>query len=119
MNEPIKKVDEKDFERFVLQSEKPVLVDFWAAWCGPCRALAPIVEAVADQYAESVLVVKLNVDENPNIAQRYGIRGIPTLILFQQGEEKKRIIGVVDQDEISRNINPHINNVSDNVTMKE
>ena len=119
MNEHIKNVNENDFERVVLQSEKPVLVDFWAAWCGPCRTLGPTVEAVADQYAQSVRVVKLNVDENPNIAQRYGIRGIPTLILFQQGEEKERIVGVVDQDEISRNINPHINNVSDNVTMKE
>ena len=119
MNEHNKNVNENDFERVVLQSEKPVLVDFWAAWCGPCRTLGPTVEAVADQYAESVRVVKLNVDENPNIAQRYGIRGIPTLILFQQGEEKERIVGVVDQDEISRTINPHINNGSDNVTMKE
>jgi len=119
MNEPIKKVDEKDFERFVLRSEKPVLVDFWAAWCGPCRALAPIVEAVADQYAESLSVVTLNVDRNPTVAQRYGIRGIPTLILFHQGEEKERIVGVVDQDEISRTINPHISNVSNSMMMKQ
>src|SRR5262245_55688028 len=111
MNEPIKKVDERDFERVVLQSGKPVLVDFWAAWCGPCRMLGQTVEAVAGQYAESVRVVKLNVDENPNIAQCYGIRGMPTLILFQQGEEKERIVGVVDQDEIFRTINPHINAV--------
>jgi len=119
MNEPIKKVDEKDFERFVLRSEKPVLVDFWAAWCGPCRALAPIVEAVADQYAESLSVVTLNVDRNPTVAQRYGIRGIPTLILFHQGEEKERIVGVVDQDEISWTINPHINAVPNSMTVKE
>ena len=117
MNEHITKVNENDFERVVLQSEKPVLVDFWAAWCGPCRTLAPIVDAVADQYAESIRVVKLNVDENPNIAQRYGIRGIPTLILFQQGEEKVRIVGVVDQNKISRTIGPHVDGATNSMTI--
>ena len=112
MNEHIKKVNNNDFERVVLQSEQPVLVDFWAEWCGPCRALAPILEGVSGQYADSLRVVKLNVDEAPSVAQRYGIRGIPTLILFQQGEERARIVGAVDQGEISRTINPHINTVS-------
>src|SRR5262245_43247105 len=119
MNEHNKNVNENDFERVVLQSEKPVLVDFWAAWCGPCRTLGPTVEAVADQYAESIRVVKLNVDENPNIAQRYGIRGIPTLILFQQGEEKERIVGVVDQNEISRTIGRHVDGAANSMTMKK
>lgn len=119
MSEHTKNVNENDFERVVLQSEKPVLVDFWAAWCGPCRTLGPTVEAVADQYAESVRVVKLNVDENPNIAQRYGIRGIPTLILFQQGEEKERIVGVVDQDEISQTIGPHVDRAANSMTIRK
>jgi thioredoxin 1 len=119
MNEHTKKVNENDFEQVVLQSEKPVLVDFWAEWCGPCRALAPIVESVAEEYAESLRVVKLNVDEGPTVAQRYGIRGIPTLILFWKGEEKERIVGVVDQSEISRIINRHVNAASDSTAMKE
>src|SRR5262245_17367041 len=119
MNEHTKKVNENDFERVVLQSEKPVLVDFWAEWCGPCRALAPIVEAVAEEYSESLCVVKLNVDEGPTVGQRYGIRGIPTLILFWEGEEKERIVGVVDQSEISRIINRHVNAASNSTAMKE
>ena len=119
MNEHTKKVNDNDFEQVILQSEKPVLVDFWAEWCGPCRALAPIVESVAEEYAESLRVVKLNVDEGPTVTQRYGIRGIPTLILFWEGEEKERIVGVVDQSEISRTINRHVNSGSNSTAMKE
>ena len=104
MSEYVKEVNEGTFEQVVLQSEKPVLVDFWAEWCGPCRALAPIVEAVAEEYAKSARVVKLNVDESPTVTQRYGIQGIPTLILFQEGKEKERMVGVVGRDKISRTI---------------
>jgi thioredoxin 1 len=118
MSEYVKEVNQSDFERVVLQSEKPVLVDFWAEWCGPCRTLAPIVEAVAEQYAKSVSVVKLNVDESATVAQCYGIRGIPTLILFQEGEEKERIVGVVNQNEISRTINRHVNGASNGMSME-
>ncbi|MGH7771798.1 MAG: thioredoxin [Candidatus Binatia bacterium] len=101
MSEYIEDVTDGSFERDVLESERPVLVDFWAEWCRPCRTLAPIVETVAKQYAGVADVVKLNVDENPSITQRYGIQGIPTLILFQDGEERERIIGVVGREEIS------------------
>jgi thioredoxin 1 len=89
MSEYVREVSEGAFEQVVLQSEKPVLVDFWAQWCRPCRELAPIVEAVAERYAKSARVVKVNVDESPTVAQRCGIQGIPTLILFQEGEEKE------------------------------
>jgi thioredoxin 1 len=108
MSEHINEVNESNFERVVLQAKKPVLVDFWAAWCGPCRALAPIVEAIAEQYGEAAHVFKLNVDGSPAIAKRYGIQGIPTLILFQAGLEKERIIGVVSQEKISRTIDRYI-----------
>ena len=108
MSEYVREVNEGNFAQVVLQSKTPTLVDFWAAWCGPCRALAPIVEAVAEQYAKSARVVKLNVDESPTVTQRYGIQGIPTLILFQEGEEKERIVGVVSQEKISRTIEAHI-----------
>jgi thioredoxin 1 len=102
MSEHIKEVNEDDFEQVVLQSDTPVLVDFWAEWCAPCRALAPIVETVAKQYAGTARVVKLNVDDNPSITQRYGVQGIPTLILFQDGQEEQRIIGVTSQHTISQ-----------------
>ena len=110
----IKDTTTQTFVKDVIEESKrqPVLVDFWAEWCGPCRALAPKLEGVSGQYADSLRVVKLNVDEAPSVAQRYGIRGIPTLILFQQGEERARIVGAVDQGEISRTINPHITTVS-------
>ena len=108
MSKNVREVNEGNFAEVVLQSETPMLVDFWAAWCGPCRALAPIVEAVAEQYAKSARVVKLNIDESPTVTQRYGIQGIPTLILFQEGEEKERIVGVVSREKISRTIEAYI-----------
>jgi thioredoxin 1 len=104
MSEYVTKLTESNFEQVVLQSEKPVLVDFWAEWCGPCRALAPVVEAIAEQYAGPARVVKLNVDDHPSVAQRYRIQAIPTLILFQGGEEKDRIIGAASKDQIARAI---------------
>jgi thioredoxin 1 len=112
MSEYIKEVNENNFEQVVLQSKQPVLVDFWAEWCAPCRTLAPIVETVATQYASHVQIAKLNVDDCPTITQRYGIQGIPTLILFQDGEERQRIIGVVSKEEISRTIEGHVSAVS-------
>ena len=101
MSDRVREVTDKSFEHEVLESEKPVLVDFWAAWCGPCRMLAPTVEAIAEQYSESAQVVKLNVDDNPTTAAAYGIRGIPTLILFSGGKEVERVIGGTSKELIS------------------
>src|ERR1044071_8882729 len=100
MNESVKEVSDSSFEHQVLQSEKPVLVDFWAEWCGPCRMLAPTVEAIAEQYSESASVVKLNVDDNPSTTRAYGIKGIPTLILFSEGKEVERVIGAASKESI-------------------
>ena len=86
---------EETFAREVLDSDRPVLVDFWAAWCGPCRALSPIVEELAAEFEGRVKVGKLNVDDNPGVAGRYGIRSIPTLLVFQQGNLADSVIGVV------------------------
>ncbi len=107
MSEHVSEVSDSSFERDVLQSETPVLVDFWAAWCAPCRMLAPTVEAVAEKYAGNARVVKLNVDENPSISQRYGIKGIPTLILFKGGKEEERVVGATSKEAISRMIDKH------------
>lgn len=107
MNSHIEEVNDDNFARVVLDSERPVLVDFWAQWCGPCRALAPIVEAVAEQYAGSAQVVKLNVDDNPSVVEKYRIQAIPTLIVFRDGEEKKRILGAVSREQIARAIDAH------------
>ncbi len=112
MSEYTQDVTDSSFEQVVLQSNRPVLVDFWAEWCGPCRVLAPTVEAVAEQYAGDARVVKLNVDDSPAITQRYGVQGIPTLILFKDGEEKERIIGVVSKEAISRTIDEHVGGAS-------
>jgi thioredoxin 1 len=104
MSEFVKEVSDSSFEEDVLGSSKPVLVDFWAQWCTPCRMLAPTVEAVAQQYSETANVVKLNVDDNPSTAQRYGIKGIPTLILFREGKEVERVVGATSKESITRMI---------------
>ena len=108
MSEYVREVNERDLDRVMLKSKTPMLVDFWAEWCGPCRTLAPIVEAIAEQYGEAARVFKLNVDDSPAVVQRYGIEGIPTLILFQDGVEKERILGVASQEKISRTIDRYI-----------
>jgi thioredoxin 1 len=108
MSKYVREVNEHDFDQVVLQSKTPVLVDFWAEWCGPCRTLAPIVEAVAEQYASTARVVKLNVDDNPSVMERYRVEAIPTLILFQDGEEKDRIIGAVSKETIARAVEPRV-----------
>ena len=104
MSERAREVTDNSFDQEVLQSNKPVLVDFWAPWCGPCRMLAPTVEAIAEQYSESASVVKLNVDDNPSTAAAYGIRGIPTLILFSGGREVERVVGATSEESIARMI---------------
>ena len=91
MSESVREMNERDFDQVVLKSRTPVLVDFWADWCGPCRALAPIVELAAKQYAGAAHIFKLNVDDSPAVVERYGIQAIPTLILFQDGVEKDRV----------------------------
>src|SRR5262245_14772440 len=101
MSESVKDLNESDFDQAVLQSEKLVLVDFWAQWCRPCRALAPIIETIAEQYAGTARVLKLNIDDNPSVLQRYRIQVLPTLILFEDGKEKDRIIGAASRDRIA------------------
>lgn len=97
-------VTDDNFEEEVIQSQLPVLVDFWAAWCGPCRAIAPVVKNLAEKYSGKLKVAKMNVDENPQTPGKYGIMSIPTLILFKQGKEVERIIGYHAQPELESKI---------------
>lgn len=101
-------ITDSNFETDVLGSDKPVLVDFWAEWCGPCRMIAPTVEAIAEEYQGKAGVYKMNVDENMNVPQQYGIRGIPTLILFKGGQEQERIVGAVTREAITRVIEKYV-----------
>jgi len=93
--------NDSDFEADVINSDKPALVDFWAEWCGPCKMIAPLLSEAADEYADSMSVVKLNVDQNPNIAQKFGIRSIPTLILFKDGAVQAQKLGAMSKSQLT------------------
>ncbi|MPN51785.1 Thioredoxin [bioreactor metagenome] len=101
-------MDASKFDTDVLQADLPVLVDFWAEWCGPCRMVGPVVEELADELDGKVLVCKLNVDEAGEVAERYGIMSIPTLMVFVGGEEKERIVGVRNKNDLMSVLNNYI-----------
>ena len=103
MSKPVE-VNDSSFDQMVLQSKTPVLVDFWAAWCGPCRMVAPIVEELAGEYEGKVTVVKLNVDENSKTASQYGVMSIPTLLVFKDGAPVSNIVGFRPKAELKRNL---------------
>ncbi|MBX3293807.1 MAG: thioredoxin [Acidobacteria bacterium] len=97
-----KEANENNFQADVLNSDKPVLVDFWAEWCGPCRMIAPTLEELAEKYQGKAEVYKMNVDENPVTPNNFGVRAIPTLILFKGGQEQERVVGMVSLDGLSK-----------------
>lgn len=101
-------VTDSTFKEQVLDSNVPVLVDFWAPWCGPCRMVAPVVEEIADQYKGQVKVVKVNTDENPNVASQYGIRSIPTLMIFKGGQRVDMVVGAVPKTTLANTLEKYI-----------
>jgi len=103
-----KQLTDSNFQTDVLDSDKAVLVDFWAEWCGPCRMIAPSVEAVAEEFAGKAEVFKMNVDENMTVPNQFGIRGIPTLIVFKGGREQERIVGAVTREAIAKVVGKYV-----------
>ena len=108
MSEKIVHVTDDDFENEVLQSSAPVLVDYWAEWCGPCKMIAPVLDEIASEYDGRVKIAKLNIDDNPNTPPRYGIRGIPTLMLFKDGEVEATKVGAVSKSQLTAFIDSNI-----------
>lgn len=103
----IAEITQDNFQAEVLQSDRLVLVDFWAPWCGPCRMVAGVVDGVAQQYPTQLKVVKVNTDEQPTIASKYGIRSIPTLMIFKGGQRVDQIVGAVPQTTLVQTLEPH------------
>ena len=108
MSENILSVVDETFDQEVLKSDIPVLVDFWAEWCGPCRAIAPIIEEIARDYQGKVKIVKLNVDDNPKTTANFGVRGIPTLILFKQGKSVDTHVGMTSKSQLAAFLDKHL-----------
>jgi thioredoxin 1 len=101
-------VTDNTFEQEVIKSDLPVLVDFWAPWCGPCKAVAPVVEDLSKEYEGRLKVVKLNTDENPKTAQAYSIKGIPSLFLFKAGQVVEQVVGAVPKSTLANAVNKHL-----------
>lgn len=108
MSDKILALTDESFEQEVLQSAVPVLVDYWAEWCGPCKAIAPVLEEIAEEYVSRIRVAKLNIDDNPNTPPRYGIRGIPTLMLFKDGEVEATKVGLVSKSQLTAFLDSNI-----------
>ena len=101
-------VNDQEFQATVLESETPVLVDFWAEWCVPCHMVSPVVEQIGQEKGERLKVAKLNVDDNPQATRQYGVMSIPSLILFKDGKEVARVVGAKPKDAILRDLDPHL-----------
>ena len=108
MNDKIVHTTDGNFDADVTQNEKAVLIDFWAEWCGPCKMIAPLLDEAADEYADKLAVVKLNLDENPHVAQRFGLRSIPTLILFKDGAVQAQKLGAMSKSQLAEFIDTNI-----------
>jgi thioredoxin 1 len=108
VSERIIHVTDDSFEQEVLKSSDPVLVDYWADWCGPCKMIAPVLDEIAEEYVGKIKVAKLNIDENPNTPPRYGIRGIPTLMLFKEGEVEATKVGAVSKSQLTAFIDSNL-----------
>ena len=108
MSESIVHVTDENFEETVLKSDQPVLVDYWAEWCGPCKMIAPILDEIASEYGDKITIAKLNIDENPSTPPRYGVRGIPTLMLFKDGDVEATKVGALSKSQLSSFIDESI-----------
>ena len=108
MSSSINHVTDASFETDVLNADRPVLVDYWAEWCGPCKMIAPVLEEISTEYAEKLSIVKLNIDENPQTPPKYGIRGIPTLMIFKNGQVEATKVGAVSKSQLAAFIDSNL-----------